>query len=282
MNRLKKTWKSYQQNQCGRLAAALAYYTLFSCVPLVLLVVALVGLIARNPEVEKQILQQALNVLGPAASEGLRALLGATKHPGRGILASLFGFSVMAWGATSLVSQLQYSLNQIWGVRVRSDLGWKTELRRRAHLLLVVLVAGGVLLVSQLASTLLAALPAWIEGVPILWSGLEELISLLILSALFTGLFVLLPDVQLRAGQVFPGALLTATLFLIGRWALNLYLSGGALTSAYGAAASLVILLLWCNYSAQIVFFGAEFTKIMILEQGEIYAAPEGEFPSPG
>jgi membrane protein len=274
---LQQTWTAFQQDQCGYMAAALAYYALFSCVPLILLVVSVIGLLAQNPHIERQILDQALQVLGPAASAGVSALIEQSKRPEQGLLATTVGLLAMAWGATGLVGQLQYSLNQIWRVRPRSDLGWKKNLLRRLRLLGLVLGGGTVLLISQVAATVLAALPTWVVEIPAFWHALEEGLSLLIFGGLFTGIFATLPDVRLSARQVFPGAMVTAFLFLLGRWGLNLYLSGGALSTAYGAAASLVVLLLWCNYSAQIVFVGAEFTKVMLLERGEVEPGPQGE-----
>jgi membrane protein len=285
------TYKGWSEAGAPRLAAALAYYTLFSMVPLLLLVFSIAGLFGSQGDVQAGIMQQVHATLGANASQAMDEILEGSKYPKQGIFASVIGFIMMVWGATSLVGQLQESLNTLWGVKFNQEgLDWQSKLWRKTRALLVVGGGGLLLLLTQVASSVLGLIhkyqPSWLGGFDGVWAIVPHVLTFALTVGLFAMLFRVLPDAEIHWKDVLYGAIGTAVLFTVGRVLLTLYFEKAAPASSYGAAGSLVVLLLFIYWSSQILFFGAMFTRIHACANGKKIRPMEGaeltEVPTQG
>lgn len=274
---LRDAFKGWREDNASRLAASLAYYTLFSLAPLLILAVAFAGLFFGEEAARAEVLAQMEELIGRTGREVAETALRSARQPGgTGLAATAVSLLVLLFGASNTFVQLQDSLNAVWRVRPRPGAGVKEFIRKRLLTFSMVLGIGFLLLVSLLLSAALAAAGKYLQGfvpLPALWQILNLLVSFLVVTLLFAMIFKLLPDAQITWGDVWTGALLTSVLFSAGKFALGLYLGRGSFGSAYGAAGSLVVLLAWVYWSAQILFFGAEFTRI--------YAHRHGTRPAP-
>jgi membrane protein len=257
--------KAFGAHNATMLAAGLAFYTSLSLAPLVVLLMWFSG--ALGPDTQAKIVEEVVGLVGEQAGEGIRLVMEtASDHPTGGSLAGLIAICALLFAATNVFAQLQRALNLIWGVQPRKGalkvVAW---LRKRAVSLLMVVTLGGLLLVSLALSTLSSLLPELVAGVIpggyLLVSLLNTTLSFALTVALFEAVFKILPDVKVGWREVLFGALGTALLFALGKWAIGLYLGQRSLGAAYGAAGSLVVLLAWVYYSSIILFFGAELTK---------------------
>jgi membrane protein len=266
-------------DNCLRLAASLAYYTALSLAPLVLLIVGVIGLVLDRQQVGSQLSAQLEGLIGPAGRELVTSILAATSPQG-GTLATLIGLGTLLIGATAVFGELQATLNLIWEVRPAPTHGvWAgiwAVLRERLFSLALVLALAFLLLVSLVISAALAGAAAWLQGPEqaLLSRLLELAVSLLVLTFVFALLYMYVPDAEIGWRDVWLGGLITAVLFTLGKTAIGLYLGQASVGSAYGAAGSLVVLLVWVYYSALIMFFGAEFTHAWATRQGEVTPQP--------
>lgn len=265
---LKSAFQAWNQDNASRLAAALAYYTIFSIAPLLILVIAIASLFFDSAAVREQIMGQMQSLIGGNSADFVTTVLDNANRPGgeSGWVASVVSLGLLVVGATGVLTQLQISLNTIWSVEARPDIGLKNLLRKRLLSLGMILVIGFLLLVSLVVSSVVAGLSNYLSN---LAPGLDSLVLLLnflvsfgITTLLFAMMFKFLPDVLIAWGDVWFGAIATAILFSLGKFLIGLYLGNSGLGSTYGAAGSVIILLLWVFYSAQILFFGAELTQI--------------------
>jgi len=274
---LKQAGSDWLDDRAPRLGAALAYYTIFSIAPLVVIVIAVTGLWFGREAAEQQIYGQLGQMVGEQGAKAISGLLEAANKPREGLIASAVAIVTLVVGASGVFVQLQDALNAIWEVKPRPGRGIRTFLRQRLLSLAMVFGIGFLLLVSLVLSAALAAAGKWLQGVlpggESLWQVLNFIISFAVITVLFTLTFKYLPDVKIRWRDVWMGGVLTAFLFTVGKHALGMYLGRSSVSSAYGAAGSLVVLLLWVYYSAQIFFFGAEFTQA--------YATRFGKKPEP-
>jgi membrane protein len=264
----KNTFNEWLEDKAPQLGAALAYYTVFSLAPLVLLLLAVVGVIFRNDPAtaSSKITQQMGYFLDRSAVEVVQQIAQQAAQPTKSILASAIGIALALFGASGVFAQLQDALNTIWGLKAKPGAGiWGFI---RARFLSFGMVAGVcfLLLVSLTVESVLQAFFHDLQGM-FPGGGFVALtgyfvFDFVIVATLFAMIFRFLPDAKIRWRDVWIGAALTAIFFLIGKWALGLYLGSGAAGSAYGAASSLITLLLWVYYSAQILLFGAEFTQV--------------------
>jgi len=264
----KQTFNEWLEDKAPQLGAALAYYTVFSLAPLILLLLAIVGALFRNDPsgVWTRITEQMGYFLDHSALEVVQQIAQKAAQPNKSAVATIIGIALALFGASGVFGQLQDALNTVWGVKAKPGLGIRGFLRSR---FLSFTMVGGVcflLLVSLVIEGLLKGFSHYVQThVP---GGLTLALSIyLIFDAgivvlVFAMIFKFLPDVKLRWSDVWVGSILTAILFVVGKWALGLYLGSGAASSAYGAASSLITLLLWIYYSAQILLFGAEFTQV--------------------
>lgn len=262
----KETFTAWSNDKVPRHGAALAYYTVLSLVPLLVVIIAMIGLIFGREAAEGQVLEQISALVGPQSAEAIKGMIQRASQPTTGIVATLVAAATLLAGASGVFAQLQDSLNSIWGVQPKQGRGLWGLIRDRFISVAALLGTGFLLLVSLVLSAGLSALGKWFEGwLPapeFVLQVLELIISLVVITGLFALMFKALPDARITWSDVWVGAGLTALLFTIGKFAIGLYLGKSDVGSAYGAAGSLVILLVWVYYSAQILLFGAEFTQV--------------------
>lgn len=267
---LKATYEQWSKDKASQLAAALAFYTAISIAPLLVLVIALVGFFLGEEAAQGQLVAQLRGLMGEQAAQFTEAAIANADRPTTGGIASLLSIAVLLWGSTNVFAQLQDSLNAIWNVEPKPGGGIMGIIRTRLLSFGMVLGIGFLLLVSLSLSTVLTALTTsfgqLLPGIDWLWQILNYVISLGVMTLLFALIFKILPDIEVAWKDVWIGAALTAVLFTIGQFALSLYLSNQG--SAYGVAGSLAVFLLWVYYSAQILFFGAEFTQVYATQYG--------------
>ncbi|PQV64695.1 membrane protein [Abditibacterium utsteinense] len=267
---LQATATSFGEDRVGRHAAALAYYTVFSISPLFLIVISIAALYFRDQaQAVGAIQSQIQDTIGPTAAKAVEQMIqGANNHGGdtsKPITATLVALGVALWGASGLFGALQDSLNSIWGVMPDPKLGFLSVARARFVSFGMVLGVGFLLLVSLILTTVLAAISKTMSGSLgdsiYIASTLNFALGLGVSMLLFGAIFKVLPDAKIQWRDVWVGAFVTALLFSLGRFALGKYLGRPQVASAYGSAGALVVLLLWVNYAATILFVGAEFTK---------------------
>ncbi|WP_338063111.1 YihY/virulence factor BrkB family protein [Wenzhouxiangella limi] len=257
---------NWLESQAFIYAAALAFFTVFSMAPVVIMVVAIAGIFLGEMAARGQIFDQLSEALGPEAAEVVQTAVVNSQIDQSGLLPTLMGLVATVVGATTVFAQMQQSLNQIWDVAPKPSRSsiWQF-VRARVLSLTIVLALGFVLLVSLLLSIVLRTVmefaDQWLPVPGWAMVSLELALSLTVVSGLFAAMFKILPDVILSWRDVLAGAFITAVLFTLGRSLIAIYLAHGATSSAYGAAGSLVLLLLWVNYSSLILLFGAALTR---------------------
>jgi membrane protein len=292
-NLLKLAYQGWMADNASRLAAALAYYTIFSIAPLLIIVIAITGLIWDAGAVRVQILSQVQDLVGAEGAEFIAGLMANTGSPGEGVLALVLGILTLLFGALGVFNELHNSLNIIWNVRVEKPGGFWQSIKRivldRLLSFTMILGIGFLLLVSLVVTAGLSATQETLgDAFPIPEFFLQLLnlvISLGVITVLFALIFKFLPDARIGWRDVWMGAFVTSLLFSLGKTVIGLYLGNSAVGSTFGAAGSLVLLLLWIYYSAQILFFGAEFTQVyanqygskMLMGGKEALALPEAE-----
>lgn len=263
---LRDTGIEWYEDEAPNKVASLAYYTLLSLAPLVLFSIALAGLWYGESEARGQVTDQLASVVGPQAAGAIKSVAQSAHRSDSGLLSSVIGIAVLVFGASGVFGQLQTALNGIWGVKPKPGRGWKGFLRDRFFSFTMVLGVAFVLLVSLVLSAALAAIGSYfssaLPGGELVWQILNGLISLAVITGLFSLIFRVIPDVEIRWRDVWVGALVTAALFTLGKFLLALYLGKSSFSSSYGAAGSLVALVVWVYYASQILFLGAEFTQV--------------------
>jgi len=271
---LKETVDEWQQDKVDRMAAALAYYTLFSIAPLLVIAVAVAGAVFGQEAARGEVVTQIQGLLGKAGAEVVQTALANTQNPqaGNGIVPTLISTLVLIFGASGVFVQLQDSLNTVWNVEVSSKAGVKAVVRKRIFSFAMVITIGFILMISLVVSAGLAALSTFTNQLFPVLASLWRLLNLGISLGTFTFLFALIykyiPDIKITWRDVLIGAAFTSVLFSIGKELLGLYLGNGAFGSTYGAAGSLVTMLAWIYYSVQIMLFGAEFTQVYTRKYG--------------
>lgn len=254
-------------------AAALAFFTVFSIAPILVVVVMLVGLVIGESAVQGQLFEQLEGTIGPQAAGVVQTAVLNSQIDQSGIWPAVVGILATIVGATTVFSQIQQSLNQIWDVAPRPTRNslW-IFIKSRLLSLTIILAIGFILLVSLLLSVALRGIMAfaeeWLPIPGLAMVGMELFLSLFVITLLFAAMFKILPDVLLSWRDVMLGAFITALLFTAGRSLISIYLAYTATASAYGAAGSLALLLLWVNYSSMILLFGAAFTRAHLQSRG--------------
>jgi membrane protein len=261
---MKGAFVSWSEDKAPRLGAALAYYAAFSIAPLLVIAIAVAGLVFGEEAAQGQIVSQVRGLIGDEGAAALQSMIEkAGRRPDAGIAATLIGIGTLLFGASGVFGELQDSLNTIWGVKPRPGRGLFGLLKDRFLSFAMVFGIAFLLLVSLVISAALAALGkvggAFIAEGPL--HVLNFVISFAVITGMFAAVFKFLPDIQIEWQDVWLGAALTSLLFSVGKLAIGLYLGKTSVASAFGAAGSLVIVLVWVYYSAQILFLGAEFTK---------------------
>jgi membrane protein len=280
---MKETVRSWNDHRALRLGAALAFYTVFAIAPLFVIVLAIAGFWFGEEAARRQLFDQLYGLVGRQGGEAIQAVVASADRPKAGAWATVIAVFTLFIGSTGVFVQLQDALNTIWQVRRQPGRGLRFFIKDRLLSLAMVLAIGFLLLVSLVVSAGLAALGKFMSGlVPaqeIVWQILNFLLSLGLIGLLFAMIFKVLPDVKIAWREVWMGALLSAILFNVGKFALGLYLGRSSVASAYGAAGSLVIILLWVYYSSQTLFLGAEFTRAYARRFGRPFRpTPGAEF----
>lgn len=269
---IKETGSDWLDDNASRLAAALAYYALLSLAPLLIIAVAVSGFFFGPDAARGRVAEELGNVVGAEAAASIQGVLANAHSPAEGTLGTIVGIVTLFVGASGFFGELQSSLNTVWEVKPKPGRGVWGEIGRRFFSFAMVLGVAFLLLVSLVLSSILSAAGSYFSGhLPggePLWQVINFVISLAIVAALFAVIFKYIPDAQIKWQDVWPGAVVTAVMFTIGKSLLGLYLGKAAVGSAYGAAGSIIALVVWVYYATQIVLLGAEFTQVQARRSG--------------
>jgi membrane protein len=284
----KQTFSAFSEDNVLRLSAALAYYSIFSLGPLLIIIVGVAGIVLGQggaDNVRHQIQEALQNLLGPQSAKVVESMMSNQTKSG-GIVTTVVGVVTLLLGASGVFGQLQDALNTIWGVKAKPGIGIWGFLRHRFLSFGMVLGIGFLLLISMVLTTALSALMKNMGGLLPMSEAVAHTINFVVsfgvITLLFAIMFKFLPDVKVRWSDVWAGAVLTSLLFTIGKFLLGLYLGRASTTSSYGAAGSVVLILLWVYYASIIIFLGAEFTQAYAKARGhktepKKYAVPVTE-----
>jgi membrane protein len=265
-NLLKQTFKEWNEDKAPRLAAALAYYTVFSLAPFLVIIIAIVGLWFGQSAAQKQIMDQITGLVGSNGAQAIEAMIAGASRPRSSILATIIAIALLLFGAGGLFGQLHDALNTIWEITPKPGRNIFRLIRERFLSFVMVLGVAFLMLVSLVLSAGLTAVGTYMKGLfpgfTALMQGVSFLFSFIVITLLFALLYKFLPEAEIAWRDVWLGAAVTALLFSIGKFFIELYVQNGNFTVTYGIAASLIIILLWAYYMGQILLFGAEFTQV--------------------
>lgn len=281
---LKESFREWSEDQAPRMAAALAYFALFAIAPLLVIAISIAGLAFGEAAVQGRVTESIQGLVGP---EGARAISGmiaaASEKKGEGIFGLVAGVVVLLLGASGLFTHLKKILDDIWEVPEPEKKGVLGTILAKLWSMGMVLSIGFLLLVSLLLSTFLSAAGSYFsQMLPLnewVWHAINLLVSFGVITVLFAAMYKYIPDAEVAWRDVWAGAAFTALLFVIGKFAIGLYLGKSSAASAYGAAGSIVIVLLWLYYSSLIVLFGAEFTEVWARKHAGLKARSERRAP---
>ena len=270
---LKLTFTEWNNDNAFELSAALAFYTIFSIAPVLLIAVGVASFFLAPDAATDQIVGEMEQMIGAQGANAVRQVIESSRGFGKGFWAVSVGVVTLIIGATTVFGELQSALNQIWDVKAKPDRGViMSFLIDRVRSFSIAIGVGFLLLVSLVITALISGLQeymnAWLPGVPWIWQTANVVSSFLVIAVLFAMIYKFLPDVVISWKDVWIGAAVTAVLFTGGKYAIGIYLGRTATASAFGAAGSLVVLLFWVYYSALISFFGAEFTQVYARRYG--------------
>jgi len=275
---LSNTFSEFSNDNAMKMSASLAYYTIFSIAPLLLIVIWLVGffygeILAGEQDAQSEVFEEFATIFGAATAAQIQQIIQNISLSNKSGIGIAVGIGTLVIGSTTIFTEIQDSLNRIWGVRPKPKKGWLKMLLNRAISFSMVLGLGFLLIVSLIANGIIVALSSQITRFfPEISVYVVEWVNVgltfIVITSLFAFIFRFLPDARMRFRDVAGGAIFTAALFMLGRYLISLYMQYSAPASAYGAAGALIILLLWVYYSAAILYFGAEFTKVYALRYG--------------
>jgi membrane protein len=267
-------FEAWQADHISRRGAALAYYTLFALGPVLLIAIAMAGALFGAQAARGEVVGQITDVVGPSAARVVEAVLGYSRFEGGGLRTTIVATIAFLLAATGAFLELQAALNRIWRVRPKKRRGEKLPAKIRRFLLkrlrsfALVVTIGFVLIVSLAVSAALTALSAWfgsrLPAAPLVMNSVNLVVSTAVIALLFAAVYRILPDARLRWRDVWTGAAITALLFTLGKELIGLYLGRSATASMFGAAGSIVLLLVWVYYSAQIALYGAEVSRVYL------------------
>jgi membrane protein len=267
----------WSDDNAMRLAAAVAMYTILSLSPLLVITIKILSVVLQEDAAKKEVERQLAQFLGPDMGEAVRGMIAETVKPGAGVLATALSIGMLVFTASGVFTELRDSLNAIWGLAPRKGRGWLAAVRERFTSIGMVFVIGFLLLVSQVLTTVLTVLSEYVMGGPG-WAAIviDLAVSTLVVAVLFGMIFRFLPDAKLSWGDTVFGSVVTAILFKVGQYLLALYFAHSTTKSAYGAAGSFVVVLLWVYYSCWILFYGAELVQVRLNEQGRKVQPSDG------
>jgi membrane protein len=276
---LKETGLGWSNHKDSRQGAALAYYSIFSLGPLIVIAIAIAGMAFGTDAVQRQVFDTLQGLLGQSGTQAVESMLKGANRPRAGLIATIVGIGTLVFAAIGVVVQLKDALNAVWEVEPARDSGIYRTVWTYVLSLAGVLAVGFLLLVSLLLTAALAAVGKYIS--PYLPEATLQaagfLASFAVISLLFAMMFKWLPDTHVQWRDVWLGAILTAALFEVGKFLIALYIGKQALESTYGAAASVIVVLIWVYYSAQLVLLGAEFTHVFAKQHGSRRHSTSGD-----
>lgn len=269
---IKETVDEWRDDNISRMAAALSYFAAISIAPLLVLALTVASMFYSTEQARSQFSQQIQSVMGEQSSEILVSVLENADQPQVASIAGIISFLVLLWGASNVFNQLQNSMNDVWDVELKPSVGFWGTVRDRLLSFGMVLAMAFLLIVSLVLSTVLSVVNAQfsslLPGAGWLWQFINQLVTFIAIAFIFGLIYKVLPDVEITWNDVTWGAIFTALLFTIGQFLLGLYLGRQSAGSAYGAAGSLMVFLIWVYFSAQIFLFGAEFTLVYARRRG--------------
>lgn len=271
---LKDSISGFSDHKVTKLSGSLAYYTVFSMAPLLVVIISLCGLFLGQEAAQGEIYRQLEGFLGPDTALTMQDLIRKASIGDKGVVAFIIGIVTLLVGATTVFSDIQDSINMIWGLKPKPKRGWLKLLKNRFLSFSVIISLGFLLLVSLGINTLLDAFSEMLKAKyadisVVVFYILNMVVTLLVISLIFGVIYKVLPDAIIKWKDVALGAVVTATLFMIGKVAISIYIGKSDVGSTYGAAGSLVVVLLWTYYSSIILYFGAEFTKAFAMKYGD-------------
>lgn len=269
----KNSFKGFGDDKVTKLSASLAYYTVFSMAPLLIVIISLCGLFLGREAVEGEIYGQLASFVGSDTAAQLQQIIKNASIQGKGQLAAVIGAITLLVGATTVFAEIQDSINMIWGLKPKPKRGWLKMLQNRFLSFSVIVSLGFLLLVSLGVTTIIDGfserLQAYFPEVTVVVFYIVNIaITLAVVTLIFGVIFKVLPDAEIKWKDILAGAVATALLFMLGKFAISFYISKSNVGGTYGAAGSLVVLLLWIYYSSIILYFGAEFTKAYAVKYG--------------
>ena len=281
---LKTTINEWVEAEPFQLAAALSYYTLFSLAPLLLIAIGVAGLVFGREAAQNQIVETLQGMIGQDSAKAVQEMIQASSEkPKTGMLSTIIGFVALLFGAGGVVGQLQTSLNKMWEVTPKPGQGIWGFLRQRFFSFAMVLAIGFLLLVSLVVTAVLSSFTAMLSGflgdATFVAHAIDILVSFGFVTLLFALIYKYVPDVEIQWRDVWVGAALTSILFTIGKYLIGLYIGTSGVGSTFGAAGSLITILVWVYYSSLIFFLGAEFTRVYATQYGSGVAPAENAQP---
>ena len=270
---LKATLKDFSEDKMTRLSGALSYYTVFSLAPLLVVLISIAGFVWGQDAVEGRVYETMDGFLGPTGADQLQDTIKHASLAGKSTLAAIIGGFALLLGATTVFAQIQDAINDIWDIKVKPKRGWLKLIKNRLLSFSLVITLGFLLLVSLALSAAIDVVANNLQDrfpdvTVVVFFILNLLITFIITSALFAVIFKVLPDATIAWRDTIPGALITGLLFILGKFAISLYISKSDIGGTYGTAGSLVILILWVYYSSLILYIGAAITKNYAVEFG--------------
>jgi membrane protein len=270
---LKDSFTGFSDDKVLKLSGALAYYTLFSMAPLLIVIIFVCSLFFGRASTEDSIYSQIQGFVGQDTALQLQQIITNASLEGKNSISLIIGIVMLIIGATTVFAEIQDSINMIWGLKPKPKKGWLKMLQNRLLSFSIIVGLGFLLLVSLGVSAILEALNKKLQAIfpdvtVVLFYILNLVVTFGVISVLFAAIFKVLPDALIKWRDVIAGSIATAVLFMLGKFAISFYISQSNIGSTYGTAGSLVVLLLWVYYSAAILYFGAEFTKFYALRYG--------------
>lgn len=270
---LKNSFKGFGNDKVTKMSGSLAYYTVFSMAPLLIMIISLCGIFLGREAVEGKIYGQLAGFVGADTAHQLQDIIKNASLAGKSKIAAIIGGITLLVGATTVFAEIQDSINTIWGLKPKPKKGWLKMLQNRFLSFSVIISLGFLLLVSLGVTALVEGLSERLRShfpdvTVVVFYIVNLLLTLIVVTAIFAVIFKVLPDANIKWKDVWAGAIATSILFILGKFAITFYISKSEVGSTYGTAGSLVVLLLWVYYSSIILYFGAEFTKAYALKYG--------------
>lgn len=269
---LKEVMSNFSDDRILKYSASLSYYTVFSIAPILIIIISVAGIFFGRDAVQGQIAGQISGLVGPEAATQIQSMIGNTHRSGNNVFASIVSGGILIIGATSIFAEIQDSINSIWGLKSKPKKGLIKMVITRLISFSLIISLGFIAMVSLLLDAAIKVVSDYMGRIPgagiYFVQTLNYILNFVVISFMFSVIFKVLPDAKIKWSDVIKGAIITAILFIIGREVISFYVAKNNFTSVYGTAASIVIILVWVYYTAVILYFGAEFTKVYAINHG--------------